>query len=412
MTTTLITGIAQLVTNDPGVGTGPLGVLHDAAVVAEDQHVVWVGPAGSAPACDQRVDVAGRAVIPGFVDSHTHLVFGGERSEEFRARMAGQAYTGGGIDRTVRDTRAATDARLRRSTSARLRELRRQGTTTVEIKSGYGLDVDQEARLLRLAGEVTAETTFLGGHVIAPEYRDRRADYIDLVCGPMTAACAPRAKWTDAFCEPGSPTALDGDEARAVLQAGVAAGLRARVHGAQLQEGPGPRLAVEVGAASLDHATHLSDADVDLLAQAAGQDGPVVTFLPLVEFCTRQPFPDARRLLDRGVTVALASDCNPGTNASSSMPLAMCFAVRHMGMTPEEALWAATAGGAAALRRGDVGRVAPGCRADLAVVDAPTFLHVFYRVGVPLVRALDLTTSPDDADVPRADVDLSERPEW
>lgn len=410
MTATLVTGIAELVTNDPEVGAGPLGILHDAAVVAEEGRVTWVGAAGAAPACDRVLDVHGRVVLPGFVDSHTHLVFDGERSDEFAARMSGEAYTGGGIDRTVRATRAADDARLRASLATRLGELRSQGTTTVEIKSGYGLDVDQEARLLRLAAEATSETTFLGGHVIAPEFRQRRGDYIDLVTGAMLQACAPHATWVDAFCEPGSPTALDGDEARAVLLAGAAHGLRPRVHGAQLREGPGPRLAVEVGAASLDHATHLSDADVDLLADAAPEDGPVVTFLPLVEFSTRQPYPDARRLLDRGITVALASDCNPGTNASSSMPVAMGIAVREMGMTPAEALWAATAGGAAALRRTDVGRLTPGSRADMAVVDAPSFLHVPYRFGVPLVRGLDLQTCPDG--ILRADVDLSRRNQW
>lgn len=410
MTATLVTGIAELVTNDPELGDGPLGILHGAAVVAEADHVTWVGAAGVAPACDRVLDVHGRVVLPGFVDSHTHLVFDGERSDEFAARMSGEAYTGGGIDRTVRATRAADDARLRASLATRLGELRSQGTTTVEIKSGYGLDVDQEARLLRLAAEATSETTFLGGHVIAPEFRQRRGDYIDLVTGAMLQACAPHATWVDAFCEPASPTALDEDEARAVLLAGAAHGLRPRVHGAQLAEGPGPRLAVEVGAASLDHATHLSDADVDLLAGAAPEDGPVVTFLPLVEFSTRQPYPDARRLLERGVTVALASDCNPGTNASSSMPVAMGIAVREMGMTPAEALWAATAGGAAALRRTDVGRLTPGSRADMAVVDAPSFLHVPYRFGVPLVRGLDLQTCPDG--ILRADVDLSRRNQW
>lgn len=410
MTATLVTGIAELVTNDPELGDGPLGILHGAAVVAEGDHVTWVGAAGAAPACDRVLDVHGRVVLPGFVDSHTHLVFDGERSDEFAARMSGEAYTGGGIDRTVRATRAADDARLRASLATRLGELRSQGTTTVEIKSGYGLDVDQEARLLRLAAEATSETTFLGGHVIAPEFRQRRGDYIDLVTGAMLQACAPHATWVDAFCEPASPTALDEDEARAVLLAGAAHGLRPRVHGAQLREGPGPRLAVEVGAASLDHATHLSDADVDLLADAAPEDGPVVTFLPLVEFSTRQPYPDARRLLDRGITVALASDCNPGTNASSSMPVAMGIAVREMGMTPAEALWAATAGGAAALRRTDVGRLTPGSRADMAVVDAPSFLHVPYRFGVPLVRGLDLQTCPDG--ILRADVDLSRRNQW
>lgn len=358
----LVTGIAELVTNDETLGRGILGVVHDAALVVHDGLIRWIGPSSSAPQADRCIDVNGRAVIPSFVDSHTHLVFEGDRSEEFTSRMAGKPYDGGGIDRTVALTRAADDARLRTGLDMRAHELAAQGTGTFEVKSGYSLDVEGEARLLALAGEVTPETTFLGGHVIAPEYRNMREEYIELVCTSMLRACAPHARWVDAFCEPGAPTALDEDEARAVLEAGRDAGLTPRVHGAQLQEGPGPRLAVEVGAASLDHATHLTDADIDLLAQA-GADGPVVTFLPLVEFSTRQPFPDASRVVRAGVGVALASDCNPGTNASSSMSVAMGLAIREMGLTPEHALWAATEGGARALRREDVGHLAVGARA-------------------------------------------------
>lgn len=405
---TLITGIAELVTNDVTRGRGPLGILHDAALVVEDDRIAWVGSASGVPQADRRIDVNGRAVIPAYVDSHTHLVFEGDRSGEFTARMAGRPYDGGGIDRTVSLTRNAPDTRLREGLAVRARELAAQGTGTFEVKSGYSLDVEGESRLLRIAREITPETTFLGGHVIAPEYRDRRDEYIDLVCTSMLAACASHARWVDAFCEPGAPTALDVDEARAVLEAGARVGLVPRVHGAQLQAGPGPRLAVEVGAASLDHATHLSDADVDLIAEA-GAAGPVVTLLPLVEFSTRQPFPDAARLLRAGITVALASDCNPGTNASSSMSVAMGLAIREMGMTPAQALWASTEGGARALRRSDVGHLGVGARARLTLVDAPSWEHITYRFGVPLTRLLSVeSTGVRDMDAE----DLNRRVEW
>lgn len=383
MTATVVAAIGELTTHDPELGT-----LADAALVVADGAVVWVGPDRLAPPVDRRVDVGGRAVVPGFVDAHTHLVFAGDRSAEFAARMAGARYDGGGIAATVAATHAAPDAELRRLLAARVAELRAQGTTTVEIKSGYGLTVADEERALRLAREVTPETTFLGAHVVPPG-AGRRA-YLDLVVGPMLDACAPHARWIDVFCEPGSPHAFDGDEARAVLTAGRAAGLGLRVHGNQLGPGPGVAMAVELGAASVDHCTHLEPGDVDALAGAA----TVATLLPGVEFSTRSPYPDARRLLAAGVTVALATDCNPGTCFSSSMPLMIALAVREMGMTPDEALWAATAGGAAALRRDDIGVLAPGRRADLTVVEAPSHRHLAYRPGVPIARALDPVSPP------------------
>jgi imidazolonepropionase len=305
--------------------------------------------------------------------------------------MAGERYDGGGITSTVAATRAADDDALRSHLRRLVAEMRAQGTTTVEVKSGYGLTVQDEARLLRLAREVTPETTFLGAHVVPPERVGDRGAYLDLVTGPMLAACAPFARWVDVFCEPAAPTAFDADEARHVLRAGLAAGLGARVHGNQLGPGPGVRLAVEVGAASVDHCTHLDADDVAALADATrGGPGTVATLLPLVEFSTRSPYPDARRLLDAGATVALATDCNPGTAYSSALPLAIALAVREMRMTPAEAVWAATAGGARALRRDDVGVLVPGARADLAVLDAPSSLHLAYRPGVPLVRTLEL----------------------
>ncbi len=378
MTSLLITGIGELTTNDPDAGHDALGTVHGAAVVVEDGQVVWIGEASAAPAADAARDVAGAAVIPGFVDSHTHTVFAGDRSAEFAARMTGTPYAAGGIRTTVAATRAASDDDLRARLHALRAESRAQGATTQEVKTGYGLDVDTEARLARIAAEVTSEVTYLGAHVVPAEFVDDRAAYVALVTGEMLRAVRPFVRWIDVFCERG---AFDPDESRAVLQAGIAAGLLPRVHGNQLGEGAGVALAVELGAASVDHCTYLSDSDV---AALAGSD-TVATLLPGVEFSTKHPYPSARRLLDAGVTVALASDCNPGTSFTTSMPLMVALAVREMGMSPDEAVWAATAGGARALRRDDVGVLRVGARADLAVLDAPSRIHLAYRPGVPLV---------------------------
>jgi imidazolonepropionase len=385
MASTVVTGIGELVTCD---GSTPdlLGIRTDAAVVVEDGYAAWLGPASKAPAADHQVDVGGRAVLPGFVDSHAHLVFAGDRGGEFAARMAGERYDGGGIGVTVAATRAASDEDLRALLAARIAEMRAQGTTTVEVKSGYGLTVEDETRALRIAREVTDETTFLGAHVVPAEYSGDRAAYLDLVTGPMLEAARPHARWVDVFCEPHSAHAFTEDEARAVLTAGREAGLGLRVHGNQLGHGPGVQLAVELGAASVDHCTYLSDADVAALADAA--DTTVATLLPGVEFSTRSPYPDAAALLRAGVSIALATDCNPGTCYSSSMPFVIALAVREMGLTPGQAVYAATAGSAKSLRRTDIGRIEVGAKADLTVLDAPSHVHLSYRAGVPLARTL------------------------
>ncbi|MFD5511257.1 imidazolonepropionase [Streptomyces sp. NPDC127051] len=384
MTTTLVTNIGSLVTNDPALGDGsPLGLIENAAVVIDGETIAWVGPAGQAPAADSAFDANGRALIPGFVDSHSHLVFAGDRTAEFNARMSGRSYSAGGIRTTVAATRAATDAELEAGLVRHLDEARRQGTTTFETKSGYGLTVEDEARALRIAAAHTEEVTYLGAHIVSPDYAEDPAGYVDLVTGEMLAACAPYARWVDVFCEKG---AFDGDQARTILTAGAAAGLIPRVHANQLSYGPGVQLAVELEAASADHCTHLTDADVDALVQAA--DTTVATLLPGAEFSTRAQWPDARRLIDAGATVALSTDCNPGSSYTSSMPFCIALAVRDMRMTPDEALWSATAGGARALRRTDIGRIAPGARADLALLEAPSHVHLAYRPGVPLVSAV------------------------
>jgi imidazolonepropionase len=366
----LIDGIGLLVTAE--------SELSDAALVIDDGRIAWFGPSSKAPAADDRVDAEGGCVIPGFVDSHSHLMFAGDRTAEFEARMAGQQYAAGGIRSTVAATRAATDDQLLDNARRLTAEMKRGGTTTFEIKSGYGLTTVDEARALELAGSLTTETTYLGAHVVPVEFENDVAGYVDLVTGPMLDAAAPHAKWIDVFCERG---AFDVDQARAILTAGRDRGLGMRVHAGQLAESGGVQLAVELGAASVDHCTFLSAADIDALANS----NTVATLLPGAEFSTRQPYPNARRLLDAGVTVALACDCNPGSSYTTSMSFCIAIAVREMGMTPAEALRAATAGGATALGRTDIGEIALGNYADLAFLRAPSYVHLAYRPGVPLV---------------------------
>jgi len=370
--------IGLLVTGDPALGEGPLGVVRNAALVIEDGRVASIERAGVAS--DERIDAAGRCVIPGFVDSHTHLVFAGDRADEFAARMAGAPYQAGGIRVTTDATRAASTDELVALTELRRREALRAGITHVEIKSGYGLNVDGERRSCEVAARFTDDVTFLGAHVVPAEYEGRADEYVELVCGEMLAACAPPSRWIDVFCEEG---AFDVDQSRAVLRAGAAAGLGLRVHANQLGHGPGVQLAVELGAASADHCTYLSDDDLEALA--AGRT--VATFLPATDFSTRQPYPDARRAIDAGASVAIATNTNPGSSYTTSMSFCIALAVRDMRMTAEEALAAATLGGANALRREDIGRLSPGARADAAILAAPSYTHLVYRPGVPLVTA-------------------------
>jgi imidazolonepropionase len=380
MASLLFDGIGELVTNDPQ-RPGALGLIQDAAVVVEGDRVAWVGESQAAPTADDRIELAGMTVLPGFVDSHAHLVFAGDRAEEFAARMEGRSYSAGGITTTVAATRQATDEALAANVARLVAEMARQGTTTVEIKSGYGLTVYDEARCLAVARQFTDETTFLGAHVVPGEFADDSAAYVDLVTGPMLEACAPHARWIDVFCERG---AFDADQARAVLSAGTTYGLMPRVHANQLGHGPGIQVACETGAASADHCTFATADDVQNLADS----GVVATLLPGVEFSTRSSYPDARALLEAEVTVALATDCNPGSCYTSSMPLCIALAVREMRMSPAEAVWSATAGGAAALRRDDVGKVVVGARADLTILAAPSHVHLAYRPGVPLIHAV------------------------
>ncbi len=376
MTTTVIDNIGELITNDPELGEGPLGILRSVSLVITAGLVTSIGPIGQV--ADKYIDAAGGSVLPGFVDSHSHLVFAGDRAAEFVARFTGTPYSAGGIRTTVAATREASDGELRAIVARRWREAIRGGTTSIEIKSGYGLSVDEEARCLRLAQEITGDTTFLGAHVVPAEFVDRADSYVDVVCGEMLAAAAPHSRFVDVFCEEG---AFDADQSRAVLRAGIAAGLIPKIHANQLRPGPGIAVAVEMGCASADHCTHLTDHDVRLLADS----DTVATLLPAADFSTRQPYPDARRLLDAGIDVAIACNCNPGSSNTTSMAFCLALAVREMGMLPEEAIRAATVVGAKALRRPDLGRLVVGSKADIQILDAPSYLHLFYRPGVPLV---------------------------
>jgi imidazolonepropionase len=386
MTTRVITNIAELTTNDETLGLGPMGRLHDAAMVIDERYVLWVGPNADAPAADKLIDAHNSAVIPGFVDSHTHLVFAGERSDEFEARMSGTPYDGGGIASTVAATRTASSDDLRRLSHHRLSELLAGGVTTVEIKSGYALDVAGESRLLDVAGEFSDEVTFLGAHVVPEEYAHDREGYVDLVRGAMLDACAPKSRWADVFCDRG---AFDVDEARAILVAASDAGLQLRVHGNQLGSTGGVALAVELDAASVDHCTFLSEDDIEQLQASR----TVATLLPGADFSTRADYSSARRLLDGGCVVALATDCNPGTSYVTSMSFVLAIAVRDMRMSFDEALWCATRGGAKALRRDDVGHLSVGADANFVILNAPRAVHLAYRPGAPLVRQVIVAPS-------------------
>ena len=405
----LFTGISELVVNDLD-RLGELDVIADAALLVDDGRVIWSGPSAQADTAlaaheDQigtaglndddivngevtsandlagleTIDLGGKAVIPGFVDSHNHLIFAGDRSEEFAARMAGQKYSAGGIATTVAATRAATEAELEANLVHLLDQAQRQGTTTFEVKSGYGLTVPDEIQALDIINRHTEESTLIAAHVVPPEFKDEPERYVDLVIDEIIPAAEGKAKWIDVFCETG---AFTEDQTRRIIEAGKAVGMKPRLHANQLTEGGALKLGAELGCVSVDHATFASDEDLEILAEA----GTVVTLLPSIEFSTRQPYPDVRRYVDAGVSLAVATDCNPGSGFSNSMPFVIAIGVRDMHFTVEQAVWAATAGGANALQRTDVGHLGVGARADLAILDAPSYRHLAYRPGVQLVE--------------------------
>jgi imidazolonepropionase len=381
MSSLLVTDIGCLVTNQATIDGTPLGIISDAAIAVRDGKVSWIGSRNDVKVSEYQsvLCAKGKTVIPGFVDSHNHLVFAGDRTAEFSARMQGQPYAAGGINYTVEQTRSASDEELRKNVASLVIEGLTSGTTTVEIKSGYGLSIADEQRSLKIAREFTEETTFLGAHVVPAEFKDAPEDYVAMVCGPMLEAVAPHAKWIDVFCDRG---AFTPDQTRQILKAGIAKGLLPRLHANQLEPGEGIKVGVELGAASVDHISHFNDSDIAALANSK----TVATFLPGAEFSTRSKYPDARPILEAGISVAIASDCNPGSSYTTNMPLIIALAVREMFFTPEQALWSATKGGALALRRDDVGHLGVGAKANFAVLSSNSYLHLAYRPGVNLIE--------------------------
>lgn len=377
-----LTHISELVTNDPTLGDGPLGIVRDAGIVISNGAVAWVGPSSNLDKATttRPIDMTGRAVLPGFVDSHSHIIFAGDRSQEFAARMAGQPYAAGGIRTTVEATRNASDDTLRTNARRLIQEMHSSGTTTVEIKSGYGLNVPDEARSVNIAAEFTDEVTFMGAHVVAPEYSEDPEAYVDLVCGPMLQACAENSRWIDVFCDQGAFTEA---QARRILVSGIAQGLLPRIHLSQITAGDGISMAVELNCASADHLTHLRDADISALSGS----NTVAGLVPAAEFSTRSNYPRARDLIDAGVTIALSPDCNPGSSYTTSMPFCIALAVREMHMTVDEAIFAATQGGAKALRRNDIGNLSLGSSGDLVALNCSSYIHLAYRPGVSLVHS-------------------------
>ena len=380
MTPTLVDNIGLLVTNEPSFDGTPLGIIENAAFLIENGAISWLGDSAAAPRREvpNCIDAQGRCIIPGFVDSHSHLIFAGDRSREFRARMQGEPYSAGGINYTVELTRKVSNGQLLQSGRRLIAEANASGTTTIECKSGYGLTVEDEARSLLVARQLTTETTFLGAHVVPLEYKENPEDYIDLVCGPMLEAALPHAKWIDVFCDKG---AFSADQTRRILKAGMAKGLLPRIHANQLEHGEGVQIGVELGAASVDHLSYLSDADISRLAGSE----TLATLLPAAEFSTRSQYPDARRLFEADVKVALASDCNPGSAYTTNIPFIIAIAVRDLHFSPEQSIWSVTKGGAMALRRGDVGHLGVGASADFSILSTTSYIHLAYRPGVPLI---------------------------
>lgn len=375
MSSTAFTNIATLVTNDSTLGEGALGVLHGATVVVEDNRIVFVGT-GAQSGVDNEIDCSGKTLLPGFVDSHTHLIFAGDRAQEFSSRSRGEKYTAGGITTTVEETRKATDGELHKNAQRLLNEALSFGTTTVEIKSGYGLNESDEARSIEIASQFTAETTLLAAHVVPTEFKNDIDGYVDLIIKKIIPVT--NAKWIDVFCDTG---AFTEDQSRRILEAGIAKGLIPRIHANQLQRTNSVQLAIELGAASADHLSNSIDADIQALAASQ----TVATLLPGAEFSTQHQGKLGRKFLDAGATVAIATDCNPGSSFTTSMPFCIAAAVSLMGFNVEEAVLAATLGGAQALRRTDIGKISQGFQADLALLNTDSYIHLAYRPGVNLI---------------------------
>ncbi len=409
----VLTGASRLVTLDPAHldSRGALGVIERGALAARDGRIVWVGREAdlaahvdlSGVALASRFDAGSRAVLPGFVDSHTHFIFAGDRAEEFHQRHAGVSYEelarqGNGILSTVRATREASDDDLLALGRSRLRAFAAQGTTTVEGKTGYGLDIPTEARCLAAMHTLSQEPdlptvvpTFLGAHTVPPEFRgsaEGRERYVELVRKEMLPAFAGLARFCDVFCE---ETAFTVAEARRILERARALGYALKLHANQLGPSGGARLAAELGAVSADHLDFASDEELALLREA----GVTATLLPGCSFTLSTPFPSVRRYLDAGLRIALATDFNPGTSYSESIQMMIALAVSAMGATLDEALTAATLGGASALAmRDEVGSLEAGKRCDAIVLRGADERELAYHFGVNLVAKTILAARP------------------
>ncbi|WP_137863783.1 MULTISPECIES: imidazolonepropionase [unclassified Sphingomonas] len=375
---------------------GPgLGVLERGAVAAKDGRIAWTGPADEAPAAAEVIDCGGRWITPGLIDCHTHLVHGGDRAHEFELRLRGASYeeiarAGGGIVSTMRATRAASEADLVASALPRLDALIAEGAGTVEVKSGYGLSLADELKMLRAAKALAHErgirivTTFLGAHALPPEYADDRAGYVDLVCEAMIPAVAEAglADAVDAFCE---GIGFTRDETRRVFDAARAHGLRLKLHAEQLSNLHGAALAASYGALSADHLEYLDSAGIAAMAKA----GTVATLLPGAFYFVRETkLPPIQALRDAGVPIALATDCNPGTSPLTSLLLVMNMAATLFRMTVEECLAGVTREAARALGLGhEIGTIEPGKSCDLAIWNVERPAELVYRMGLNPLHA-------------------------
>ena len=368
---------ANLVTNVSERGDGILGLISKATIVVEDGLISQITQ-GIPSGVDSVIDCTGKTLLPGFVDSHSHLIFAGDRAQEFSARSRGEKYTAGGIATTVAATRAASNSDLSLNAMNLLNEAVLSGTTTMEIKSGYGLTEKDELRSLEIASQFSDETTLLAAHVIPEEFKSDPDSYVELIIKSIIPKSS--SKWIDVFCDQG---AFTPDQAEAILRAGMTQGLVPRIHANQLTAGKGVEIAVALDAASADHLSKSTSADIELLSAS----NTVATLLPGAEFSTHLENGLGRKFLDAGATVAIASDCNPGSSYTTSMPFCIAAAVSLLGFTVEEAVHAATLGGAKALRRNDIGRIDVGMKADLVLLDAPSFIHLAYRPGVSLIHS-------------------------
>jgi imidazolonepropionase len=385
----VLRNIAQLATCPPGNPQDNAGLISQAALAWDDGRIQWVGPYRELPAAFRAqpvIDCERRLVVPGLIDCHTHLCFGGWRGDEFEARLQGASYqeiaaAGGGIVRTVATTRGASAGDLKRKTGAALDAMLRLGVTTVECKSGYGLDEANELKQLEVYRRLDAEhavdlvPTFLGAHMVPPEQRQHRERYVELLCDVLIPRVAQRrlARFCDVFVETGAFTVA---EARRILTAARAHGLGLKVHADQLSSGGGAALAARMGAVSAEHLEYASDRDIGALAAS----GTVAVSLPLASLYLGERYLPARKMLAAGVAVAVATDFNPGSAPSYHLPLAMTLACLNQAMTPQEALMGVTTVAARAVSlQEDRGSLLPGFRADLVIIDAPSLSHWLYH---------------------------------